>query len=127
MRPSSHLSLIGLAAGVSATGDFGSLCSGFKPTAISNVELTHPPTYFAANAVVEISNSYSSISESTLPAFCRVELTITTNATASSFALAEVWLPDDWNGRMLTVGNGGISGGGKWSLALLYVMASGLH
>ncbi len=121
MRSSSYLPLLCLVAGASATGDFKSACSGFKPTNIPNVELTNPPTYFAANAVVNISNSYSSIDESTLPAFCRVELTITTNTTEKSTALAEVWLPNDWNGRMLTVGNGGISGGGKWILVLLDV------
>ncbi|KAM5530873.1 hypothetical protein V8D89_015458 [Ganoderma adspersum] len=108
---SSYLSLLALTAGVSAAGDFRSACCGYNPTDIPNVELTNPPTYFPANAVVDISNAYSSINESTLPAFCRVQLTITTNATAKSTALAEVWLPDDWNGRMLTVGNGGISGG----------------
>ena len=35
-----------------------------------------------------------------------------TLSTAGSFALTEVWLPDDWNGRVLTVGNGGLAGGG---------------
>ena len=51
-----------------------------------------------------------------LPAFCRVELKITTNATANSTATAEVWLPEEWNNRFLAVGNGGFSGGGKISI-----------
>ena len=127
MRFSSYLSFLAAARGAYAAGDFRSACCGYNPTDIPNVELTNPPTYFPANAVVDISNAYSSINESTLPAFCRVQLTITTNVTAKSTALAEVWLPDDWNGRMLTIGNGGISGGGEWSFALLVVMASGLH
>ncbi|EIW55231.1 uncharacterized protein TRAVEDRAFT_51356 [Trametes versicolor FP-101664 SS1] len=38
-----------------------------------------------------------------LLAFCRVELRITTHATAGSFAITEVWLPDAWNGRTLTL------------------------
>ncbi|PIL35641.1 hypothetical protein GSI_02370 [Ganoderma sinense ZZ0214-1] len=109
---STSLTLLALVVGAAAAVvDYSSACSGFTPTGIPNVELTNPPTYFHSNAVVDISNAYSSINESTLPAFCRVELTITTNTTAGSTALAEVWLPDNWNGRMLTVGNGGISGG----------------
>ncbi|KAH9945412.1 feruloyl esterase-like protein [Epithele typhae] len=75
-----------------------------------NVALTGT-TYFTANALVNISNVYSSINVSSLPAFCRLELTITTNTTAGSFALTEVWLPDVWNNRMLTLGNGGLAGG----------------
>ncbi|TBU50404.1 feruloyl esterase-like protein [Dichomitus squalens] len=107
----SLLALLGFAAAVVAVRDSPSACSAFKPTNITNVALTNLPTYFSANASVNISNEYSSIDVSNLPAFCRVELTITTNTTAGSFALTEVWLPDDWNGRVLTLGNGGLAGG----------------
>ena len=45
-----------------------------------------------------------------LPAFCRVYANITTSASSAS--LFEVWLPlNTWNGRYLTVGNGGAAGG----------------
>ena len=107
-----RLALLGLAAAAAVVRGSPSACSAFKPNNITNVELTNPPTHFAAKALVNISNEYSSIDVSNLPAFCRVELTITTNTTAGSFALTEVWLPDDWNGRVLTVGNGGLAGGG---------------
>ncbi|OCH94812.1 feruloyl esterase-like protein [Obba rivulosa] len=68
-------------------------------------------TYFKVNERVNISNLYSAIDTDTLPAFCRVELVITTNATANSSALTELWLPDDWNGRFLAAGQGGLAGG----------------
>lgn len=86
-------------------------CTQFSPSGIPDVTLT-AATYFPANARVDISNLFSFINTTGLPAFCRVELKIITNATAGSFANTEVWLPDDWNGRMLTVGNGGFGGGG---------------
>lgn len=72
-------------------------------------------TFFKANDTVAITNPFSSIDVSDLPAFCRVVLAITTNATAKSTAHAEIWLPEPqaWNGRFLGLGNGGFGGGGK--------------
>ncbi|KAK8050528.1 feruloyl esterase B [Apiospora phragmitis] len=45
-----------------------------------------------------------------LPGFCRIALSIKTSPETS--AKAEVWLPepDEWNARLLTVGNGGFAG-----------------
>ena len=106
------VSLLGLALGAASTSQGSqNICAGFALADVSNVKLTGT-THYAANTLVNISNAYSSINVDNLPAFCRVELTITTNVTAGSFALTEVWLPDDWNGRVLTVGNGGLAGGG---------------
>ncbi|KDQ55810.1 hypothetical protein JAAARDRAFT_159213 [Jaapia argillacea MUCL 33604] len=68
-------------------------------------------SYYTAGDLVNITNLYSSIDTSSLPAFCRVELLITTNATANSTANTEVWLPDEWNGRYVGFGNGGLGGG----------------
>lgn len=71
-------------------------------------------TYYPANTTVVISNDYLGFGSASLPAFCRLQLLITTNATAGSFAHTEVWLPDAtaWNQRMLTIGGGGVSGRG---------------
>ena len=52
-------------------------------------------TFFAAGAHVDLSSLYQSINTTSLPAFCRVELKITTNVTANSTASAEVWLPEN--------------------------------
>lgn len=70
-------------------------------------------TFFGAGTNVSVSNLFESIDTAILPSFCRIELKITTNTTANSTALAEVWLPEDWNGRFLAIGNGGFSGGGN--------------
>lgn len=45
-----------------------------------------------------------------------VELSITTNATSGNTAVTEVWLPDEWNGRVLGTGNGGYNGGGACAM-----------
>lgn len=88
-------------------------CLGFSPKASPGVVVAEW-TYYPANTTVVISNDYLGFGSASLPAFCRIQLLITTNATAGSFAHTEVWLPDAtaWNQRMLTIGGGGISGGG---------------
>lgn len=88
-------------------------CLDFTPSGPPGVVLTER-TYYPANTTVAISNDYLGVGSSSLPAFCRLQFVITTNATAGSFANTEVWLPDAtaWNKRMLTVGGGGLAGGG---------------
>lgn len=44
-----------------------------------------------------------------LPALCRTAFNVHTSTNSSAYA--EVWLPDDWNGRFIAVGNGGFAGG----------------
>nr|WP_294517818.1 tannase/feruloyl esterase family alpha/beta hydrolase [uncultured Rhodopila sp.] len=48
-----------------------------------------------------------------LPAFCRVQ--ITSRPTSDSEIEIEVWLPTDWNGKYLQVGNGGFAGNVPYS------------
>lgn len=93
-------------------------CSAYtlKGPALAHVQL-NATTYYAENASISLSASLSSLITSSLPAFCRLELVITTNETAGSTAKTEVWLPDEWNGRALTVGNGGYAGEGECRLA----------
>ncbi|KIP02136.1 hypothetical protein PHLGIDRAFT_309557 [Phlebiopsis gigantea 11061_1 CR5-6] len=84
-------------------------CTSFKLN-IPGVSL-NGTTHFPANALVALTTFQSSINTTDLPAFCRLQLVLTTNATARSTAQTEVWLPDTWNGRFLALGNGGLSGG----------------
>ncbi|KAI0642636.1 tannase and feruloyl esterase-domain-containing protein [Trametes meyenii] len=86
-----------------------STCLAFSTT-IPGVSLART-THFSANASIALNNDYSWLITASLPAFCRLELLVTTNETTGSFANTEVWLPDTWNGRMLTVGSGGLAGG----------------
>ena len=105
------LAALTLAVGSTAVGGAGSeqTCTKFKLN-IPNVHL-NATTHFATNASISLTTPQSSLIASDLPAFCRLQLVITTNTTARSTARAEVWLPDAWNGRSMTVGNGGFSGG----------------
>src|SRR5438045_908877 len=49
----------------------------------------------------------------TLPAFCRVAATLA--PSADSAIRMELWLPADWNGKFMMVGNGGWSGAVSYS------------
>jgi feruloyl esterase len=89
-------------------------CTTFAPV-IANVHLLNA-TYYEANAFVNLSSPLQTITTSSLPAFCRLQLNITTNPATGKAAYSEVWLPDGWNSRTLGFGNGGWSGGGESSL-----------
>ncbi|KAJ9111015.1 hypothetical protein QFC22_006611 [Naganishia vaughanmartiniae] len=84
-------------------------CTSFAPV-IANVHLLNA-TYYEANAFVNLSSPLQTITTSSLPAFCRLQLNVTTNPATGKTAYSEVWLPDRWNSRTLGFGNGGWSGG----------------
>lgn len=102
--------LVVLADGDSSSSN--SKCSSFTLLGNANATVTKT-TYYPKGTRVKLSTSMSSLDADDLQDFCRIELTITTNATADSSARTEVWLPDSWNGRFLTFGNGGFAGGGE--------------
>ena len=86
-------------------------CSSFMFE--SNASSFIASTYYEAGEHVNISNLFQAIDTDILPELCRIQVNITTNATADSIAAAEVWLPSDWNGRILAIGNGALAGGGE--------------
>ena len=112
MRANSILTVMGLVFGIATGFHFQQACRNFAIEGIEDTALLRT-THFSSDSLVNITNLFTSISTTSLPAFCRVELIITTNATARSTALTEVWLPDEWNSRILSFGNGGLAGGGK--------------
>lgn len=61
-------------------------------------------TYYNAGDLVNVTSLANSVTNSSLPAFCRLELRITTNEDSGSYAVTEVWLPDAWNERMVGMG-----------------------
>ncbi|KZT07620.1 feruloyl esterase-like protein [Laetiporus sulphureus 93-53] len=87
-----------------------SACASFALQDVPDVKVSDVK-YYPAHAKINISNTNSHLDVDDLPAFCRLEVEITTNATAQSKCKTEIWLPDDWNGRYLAVGNGGLAGG----------------
>lgn len=105
-------SLLFLASVVLADGASSSKCASFTLSGNTNATVTNT-TYYPKGTRVKLSTSMSSLDAEDLQDFCRVELTVITNATANSAAHTEVWLPDSWNNRFLTFGNGGFAGGSK--------------
>ena len=101
-------------SGAGARSGSEAACAAYSlsGSALAHVQL-NATTYYPANANISLTSPLDSLTTSNLPAFCRLELEITTNGTAGSVAKAEVWLPDEWNGRALTLGNGGYTGGGR--------------
>ncbi|KAH8093164.1 feruloyl esterase-like protein [Cristinia sonorae] len=85
-------------------------CASFKLVNVTNTVVTSR-TFYKTGDNVTVVNAVQSVSKNDLPAFCRIELTIITNATANSSAHTEVWLPEAWNTRLVTLGTGGFSGG----------------
>ncbi|KII91121.1 hypothetical protein PLICRDRAFT_680308 [Plicaturopsis crispa FD-325 SS-3] len=87
-------------------------CLSFSVTDPSlNATTLAGTTYYAKGDLVNLTSYGGTTTSNNLAAFCRLELTINTNSTANSSAKTELWLPDDWNSRLLGVGNGGWSGG----------------
>lgn len=110
--------LLSLATASLATSpDDATACTSFTLDGVNDTVITGR-TFHPAGDVIDIGGAFSLVNTvNDLPPFCRLQLTITTNATANSSALTEVWLPavEEWNGRFLTVGNGGYSGASEYS------------
>jgi len=64
-------------------------------------------THVAASSNIATPGSCQSTAESTA-AVCRVQAVV--NTTATSAVHFEAWLPDEWFGRFLSLGNGGLGG-----------------
>jgi len=106
------LLLIGLAVLLSPALAWKEQCENFGlPESASERSTLVAATYYAANSLVNLTSPLNSVTNSSLPAFCRLKLRLLTNAETGNFAVNEVWLPDAWNDRLAGFGGGGWSGG----------------
>lgn len=110
MRP--FLSILIGAAVIPHVVGWKEQCEGFKTDSIANVK-DFTPTYYPAGSLVNVTSPWSTLTTTELPAFCRLKLNVLTNPATGKTASSELWLPDDWNTRMLAFGGGGWSGGSK--------------
>jgi feruloyl esterase len=94
-------------------------CEGFEADSIPNVK-AFTSIYYPAGSLVNTTSFWSPLSTSDLPAFCIFKFNVLTNPATGKTAGSELWLPDDWNSRMLAFGGGGWSGGGKWGRSKQY-------
>ncbi|KAJ9118883.1 hypothetical protein QFC24_006082 [Naganishia onofrii] len=88
-----------------------SRCSTFSSSFRSKAFTILDAIYYPAYAPVDLTNGQATVNTTALPAFCRLVLRIVTNPGNGKDAGAELWLPDEWNERLLGFGNGGWGGG----------------
>lgn len=92
-------------------GSFQDQCLGFNPANadIANASITNHAFVAAGTSLNLTGNDVCGQTSQTVPVdLCRVSLQIAT--TNRSGVVAEVWLPQGWNGRLVTAGNGGLAG-----------------
>lgn len=100
-----------LLAAIAGAAAWKDECEQFTVKSLDGVQLVKA-VYYDAGALVNLTTPLQSITTSQLPAFCRLQLNLTTNPATGKAAYSELWLPDGWNSRTLGFGNGGWSGGG---------------
>ncbi|KAI0164102.1 tannase and feruloyl esterase [Xylariaceae sp. FL1272] len=94
-----------------ASADFEDRCLGFEPQHQVNESTLNVLEYVPAGSNVTFSDNDPTCnrgSQVVNVALCRVALSVPT--TNRSGIVYELWLPEEWNGRTLATGNGGIDG-----------------
>jgi feruloyl esterase len=107
------LALLSLTAGcASASASFQQQCISFDPTSLGLGNATvmeHAYIESGTNLSLADNDPSCNLKSQVVSAnLCRVALQIATSG--SSGVVAEIWLPENWNGRLLTTGNGGLGG-----------------
>ncbi|KAI3400618.1 hypothetical protein diail_2330 [Diaporthe ilicicola] len=95
-----------------AQATFQEQCTSFDPASvgITNATVTEH-AYIEAGTNLSLpynDPSCGATSQSVPTNLCRVALQIATSG--KSGVVAEIWLPQSWNGRLVTTGNGGLGG-----------------
>ncbi|KAJ4416094.1 hypothetical protein N0V82_006938 [Gnomoniopsis sp. IMI 355080] len=91
--------------------NFQDQCSGFNPAdaGIANATVTNHAFIASGTNLSLTGNDVCGQTSQVIPVdLCRVSLQISTSDRSG--VVAEVWLPQEWNGRILTTGNGGLAG-----------------
>jgi len=92
-------------------------CAGLRDVSLEKAKITAVETVPKRPYKIRQGQRESSVE---LPAHCRVSLLLT--PTQDSHIETELWLPRDWNGKFLAVGNGG------WAGSISYrALAAGLR
>ena len=96
---------------VYANKNFEEKCLSFEPEAYVQNSTRQVLAYIAAGTNLTFPDNVPSCnrtSQVVAKSLCRVALSIPTSKISSiSF---ELWLPEDWSGRFLATGNGGVDG-----------------
>lgn len=110
------LATFGLGAGCTpALASFQEQCTSFDPTSvgITNATVTeHAFIKSGTNLSLPDNDASCGTKSQVVPVdLCRVALQIATSERSG--VVAEIWLPETWNGRLVTTGNGGLGGCGS--------------
>ena len=96
---------------VHAKYNFSARCLAFKPEIYVYNSTRNIVSYVSAGTNLTLADNDPTCarpSQAVAVDLCRVALSIPTS-NRSSIAF-EIWLPEDWSGRFLATGNGGIDG-----------------
>ncbi|KAF3000291.1 hypothetical protein E8E13_008518 [Curvularia kusanoi] len=105
------VSLLLFSASALASPDFEKTCLAFKPEKLIPGSTRNVLEYVAANTTLTFPDNVVScnrVKQAVSGNICRVALSIQT--TRDSNITFEAWLPENWSGRFLATGNGGIDG-----------------
>ncbi|KAF3766542.1 tannase and feruloyl esterase [Cryphonectria parasitica EP155] len=109
-----RVSLTGLAALAKAASAIDCSFDSIKTILPAGVELSFAqPIEENGTFIVPTEDIAWPVDPINLPKLCAVAATVT-SAENGTYGFG-IFLPDDWNGRTLTVGNGGLAGGVIWS------------
>lgn len=108
MFPIALNTLVGITASASS---FSDSCQSFAPeTLVANATRTEL-SYVSNGTNLTFPDNDSSCSRASQVVkanLCRIALHVNTSSVSS--VVLETWIPEDWNGRLVTVGGGGIDG-----------------
>lgn len=104
--------VFGLWAWETAAVTFEEQCLTTKPedAGIVNATITQH-AFVAANTTISLVDNDATCAQASQAItvdLCRMAMNITTSDTSS--VIVEIWLPEAWNGRLVTTGNGGLAG-----------------
>lgn len=107
------LAILSFKAGcTSASAAFQQQCTSFDPSSVglANATVTeHVYVESGTNLSLPDNDPSCNSKSQVVPVnLCRVALQIATSG--SSGVVTEIWLPENWNGRLVTAGNGGLGG-----------------
>ncbi|XPS72599.1 Feruloyl esterase [Ascochyta lentis] len=97
--------------GLGAAGNFSAQCASFIDTLVVPNGTVLSTDYVTANTTLQFPNSDPTCgraSQTVSANLCRVSLNVSTSARSG--LRMEAWLPEEWTGRFLSTGNGGLGG-----------------
>src|SRR5215472_5157698 len=86
----------------------GTSCDKLASVALPNAKIDSAQSVPAGDFTLPGGRGGQSRTFKGLPAFCRVAMTL--KPSSDSDIKVELWLPANWNGKLLAIGNGGWAG-----------------